>query len=184
MSKYVYAALACAVGMGLCSAQAQEAATAGGDVTADEASPLPPIVVTSPAEPISKIGEEEDDDVEPVGRPRCRARRKCGTESAQSSGPATGTGVGGEGPVGIFTLGQLDVIGGSTITNEAMWTFNKNTLDQAASIVPGVTMHNTGGSRNERDIFVRGFDRFRVPLSSTACASICPPTTDSTSTAS
>ena len=26
-------------------------------------------------------------------------------------------------------------------------------------------MTNTGGSRNERDILVRGFDRFRVPLS-------------------
>ena len=76
------------------------------------------------------------------------------------------------------------MIGGSTITNEAMWTFNKNTLDQAVAIVPGVTMTNTGGSRNERDILVRGFDRFRVPLSSTACASTCRPTTGSTSTAS
>ena len=31
-------------------------------------------------------------------------------------------------------------------------------------ILPGVTMTNTGGSRNEKDILVRGFDRFRVPL--------------------
>jgi iron complex outermembrane receptor protein len=67
--------------------------------------------------------------------------------------------------VGTFTLGQLDLIGGSTITNEAMWTFNKQSLDQAAGILPGVTMQNTGGSRNERDLFVRGFDRLRVPLS-------------------
>ena len=30
--------------------------------------------------------------------------------------------------------------------------------------MPGVTVQNSGGSRNERDILVRGFDRFRVPL--------------------
>jgi hypothetical protein len=66
--------------------------------------------------------------------------------------------------VGNYTLSQLDLIGGSTITNEAMWTFNKNSLDQAVGILPGVTMQNSGGSRNERDILVRGFDRFHVPL--------------------
>ena len=82
-----------------------------------------------------------------------------GIAQAQQSGEASG--VPG---VGIYTLGQLDLIGGSTITNEAMWTFNKNSVDQALSIVPGVTMQNSGGSRNERDILVRGFDRFRVPL--------------------
>ena len=81
------------------------------------------------------------------------------TAQAQQAGQATG--VPG---VGIYTLGQLDMIGGSTITNEAMWTFNKNSVDQAVGILPGVTMTNTGGSRNEKDILVRGFDRFRVPL--------------------
>ena len=28
------------------------------------------------------------------------------------------------------------MIGGSTVTNEAMWTFNKNTLDQAVASSP------------------------------------------------
>jgi iron complex outermembrane receptor protein len=160
MRKYAYVALLGAMGVNLCSAQAQEAATAGGDVTADEASPLPPIVVMSPAEPISKPKKS--------GKPAATGGSgavpvESETALPSDAGPAT---VGGAASsVGIFTLGQLDVIGGSTITNEAMWTFNKNTLDQAASIVPGVTMHSTGGSRNERDIFVRGFDRFRVPLS-------------------
>lgn len=65
----------------------------------------------------------------------------------------------------MFTLGQLDLIGGSTITNEAMWTYNKQSLDKAVDILPGVTRHNAGGSRNESDIYVRGFDRQRVPLS-------------------
>ena len=48
------------------------------------------------------------------------------------------------GGVGVYTLGQLDMIGGSTITNEAMWTFNKNSLDQAVDILPGVTVHQLG----------------------------------------
>jgi len=126
--------------------------TSGGDVTADEVTPLPPVIVESPAKP---------------------KRRK---SSKKAAGVVTGTGataladleakgeLPGAAGVGIFTLGQLDMIGGSTITNEAMWTFNKNRLDEALSIVPGVTMQTLGGSRNERDLLVRGFDRFRVPL--------------------
>ena len=73
--------------------------------------------------------------------------------------------------VGVYTLGQLDMIGGSTITNEAMYTFNKNGLGQAVNLLPGVTWLSTGapsinssGSRAEGDIFVRGFNRFQVPL--------------------
>ena len=46
-----------------------------------------------------------------------------------------------------------------------MWRFDKKTLDDAVNIIPGVTASNTGGSRNERLIYVRGFDRFQVPLS-------------------
>ncbi|MET0271253.1 MAG: Plug domain-containing protein, partial [Sphingomonas sp.] len=73
-----------------------------------------------------------------------------------------------------FGLGQIIVtarrpqslaIGGETLGQEAIYTFNRNSLDEAASIIPGVTASNTGGSRNERLIFVRGFDRFQVPLS-------------------
>jgi iron complex outermembrane receptor protein len=57
MYKCVFAAIGAA---GLCvaasSALAQEpsAATAGGNVTADEATPLPPVVVQAPSEPIRK----------------------------------------------------------------------------------------------------------------------------------
>lgn len=72
-----------------------------------------------------------------------------------------------------FTLGQITVIrtapadveiGATTIDAEAIYVFNRNTLDEAANLIPGVTSSNTGGSRNERLIFVRGFDRFQVPL--------------------
>jgi iron complex outermembrane recepter protein len=160
MSRIVFAA---ATAAGLCvavsSALAQDVstATAGGDVTADEATPLPPIVVQSPKEPI-------------VGRRRAKGT---GASSAQSTAAASdgsegsgATAVEGEGPaIGIFTLGQLDMIGGSTITNEAMWTFNTQSLDKAVELAPGVSSHTGGGRRNERDIYVRGFDRFRVPLS-------------------
>jgi len=164
MSKYAYAALACAVGMALHSAAAQDQAiTSGGDVSATDATPLPPIVIESPSEPISKPKKKTSAATGGSGAVPGPSAAAETVAPFAGAGPAT---VDGEaGSVGIFTLGQLDLIGGSTVTNEAMWTFNKNSLDQAASMVPGVTMQNTGGSRNERDIFVRGFDRFRVPLS-------------------
>ena len=64
------------------------------------------------------------------------------------------------------------MIGGSTVTNEAMFTYNKGSLGQAVNILPGVVWAPTGapsinssGARAEGDIFVRGFDRFQVPLS-------------------
>jgi iron complex outermembrane receptor protein len=75
---------------------------------------------------------------------------------------------------GTFTLGQIVVagqrpegiaIGSDTLTAEAIYAFNRNSLDDAANLVPGVTAGNSGGSRNERLLFVRGFDRFQVPLS-------------------
>ncbi len=73
-----------------------------------------------------------------------------------------------------FTLGQIIVtaappegisIGQSTLSSEAIYAFNRNTLDDAIGLIPGVSFANSGGSRNERLIFVRGFDRFQVPLS-------------------
>ena len=73
-----------------------------------------------------------------------------------------------------FGLGQIIVtarrdpavaIGSSTLSSEAIYTFNRNSLDEAVNLIPGVSASNSGGSRNERLIFVRGFDRFQVPLS-------------------
>ncbi len=73
-----------------------------------------------------------------------------------------------------FRLGEIIItapsgegiaIGSSTIGQQAIEIFNRNTLDDAASLIPGVTAGNSGGSRNERLLFVRGFDRFQVPLS-------------------
>jgi iron complex outermembrane receptor protein len=73
-----------------------------------------------------------------------------------------------------FTLGQIIVtaprpegiaIGQTTLSSDAIYTFNRNTLDEAVNLMPGVSSSNSGGSRNERLIFVRGFDRFQVPLS-------------------
>jgi iron complex outermembrane receptor protein len=75
---------------------------------------------------------------------------------------------------GAFTLGQIIVtarpaegiaIGGATLNAEAIYAFNRNSLDDAANLIPGVVASNSGGSRNERLLFVRGFDRFQVPLS-------------------
>ncbi len=79
-----------------------------------------------------------------------------------------------EGDEGLFTLGQVDVTGERSddstsddrVSAEEVWKFNANTLTDAVKLVPGVTSTFIGnGRRNEGDISVRGFDRWRVPLS-------------------
>jgi len=74
----------------------------------------------------------------------------------------------------VYTLGELQVtaqsrsgeaIGGSVISGETLQTYNKQTVEQALSILPGVNGSNTGGSRNERLVYVRGFDRFQTTIS-------------------
>lgn len=76
-------------------------------------------------------------------------------------------------PGRAFTLGTVviksraDAQGGtaSTVDAEQIARQNRQTLDDALAVVPGVAIGNTGGSRNERLVYVRGFDRFQVPLS-------------------
>ena len=73
-----------------------------------------------------------------------------------------------------FALGQIVVtaprtkgmgIDGETLSSDAILKFNRTALDDAINLMPGVVAGNSGGTRNERLIFVRGFDRFQVPLS-------------------
>ena len=160
MRTFVYVALwGAAMGIYLPAAHAQQVpATAAGDVSASEATPLPPLDVTAPSAPISK--------------PKVSKAKTVGGSSANSGGGAASASTAGEGGAGsgegsgkgTFTLGQLSMIGGATVSNETMWTFNTNRLDEAAALAPGVTMTNYGGRRNETDVLVRGFDRWRVPL--------------------
>lgn len=67
----------------------------------------------------------------------------------------------------IVVIGQraeaLTSVGGSLVTQEQSWTFQKLTLDQALELAPGVAT-TIRGRRNEADIFVRGFNRWQVPL--------------------
>lgn len=72
-----------------------------------------------------------------------------------------------------FTLGQIVVpaprvegvaIDTATLSSQAIYAFNRPTLDEAVNLMPGVASSNTGGSRNERVVTVRGFNRFQVPL--------------------
>ncbi len=149
-------------------ATAQDAAamTAGGDVTAEEATPLPPVVVEAPSQPIVRKQKKATKS----GTGGSAAAQVAPSQGPASTGDGEASSIGTAG-VGIYTLGQLDMIGGSTITNEAMYTFNKNSLGQAVNILPGVTWLSTGapsinssGARAEGDIFVRGFNRFQVPL--------------------
>ena len=75
-------------------------------------------------------------------------------------------------PTTSFDLGRIIVvatpgvdIGSGTVAAPAIQAFQRNTLDDAAALIPGVHGSNSGGSRNERLLYVRGFDRFQVPIS-------------------
>jgi iron complex outermembrane receptor protein len=79
----------------------------------------------------------------------------------------------GAGANKAFDLGEIIVaspkveglaVDANTLSSEAIYAFNRPTLDDAVNLIPGVSSSNTGGSRNERVVSVRGFNRFQVPL--------------------
>lgn len=103
------------------------------------------------------------------------------TKTRKSRPAATSAGAGGraapqtqaQGATDVYGPGQITVygtrtpqalVGSSTLSAASIYMFNKNTLDEAANLIPGVSSANTGGSRNERTLTVRGFNRFQVPL--------------------
>ena len=72
-----------------------------------------------------------------------------------------------------FTLGEIVVTAGRTtplvvgdnaLSARAMATFDRVTLADALNLLPGASAGTTGGTRNEGLIYVRGFNRFEVPL--------------------
>jgi iron complex outermembrane receptor protein len=79
---------------------------------------------------------------------------------------------------GTFDLGRIETVtvtaaapgeaavsmSESVLGNERLHTFNQLSLDRAVDMMPGVAASNSGGSRNEQLLFVRGFDRFQVPI--------------------
>jgi len=101
--------------------------------------------------------------------------------SAQQSQPpkagepaGNGTTAGSQPPF-VFDMGQIDVVGssqegqpvvgGSVLSSEQIWMFDRKSLDQAVNVVPGViSTIDANGRRNESNIYVRGFDRWQVPL--------------------
>jgi iron complex outermembrane receptor protein len=74
----------------------------------------------------------------------------------------------------VFDMGKIVVVGshdgqpgvgGSVLTSEQIWAFDRHSLDHAVNVVPGVvSTFDANGRRNETDVFVRGFGRWQVPL--------------------
>src|SRR5258708_3877921 len=75
----------------------------------------------------------------------------------------------------VFNLGQIEqvtitgslfsqAISQSTVSSEEAFKFNALTVDRALDLVTGAASGTTGGPRNERLFFIRGFDRFQSPL--------------------
>ena len=114
------------------------------------------------------VREARDDDQEAAEPIQARLRR---------AALLTGGGHAAQAQDNVFELGKLSVITvigeahdsdmtDNTVTVEDVWTFNRNTLDEAIKLIPGVTSTLDGTARrNERGIFVRGFGRWQVPLS-------------------
>jgi iron complex outermembrane recepter protein len=74
----------------------------------------------------------------------------------------------------VFVLGRMEssardsageTLGGASVGEEDIRTFARTTVDEAVDLVPGVAASTTGGARNERILFIRGFDRFQTTLS-------------------
>ena len=74
--------------------------------------------------------------------------------------------------VSVFTLGEIEVSGkddgnkNTTIDRvdaETIRDFNRNTVADAANLIPGVTASVTG-ARSEQTLYVRGFDIKHVPI--------------------
>lgn len=99
----------------------------------------------------------------------CAADAAAAAQNAVVANPATA-------PNDVFNLGQIEqvtitgslfaaTINEATVSNEEAYKYNALTVDQALDLVSGAASGATGGPRNERLFFVRGFDRFESPLS-------------------
>lgn len=74
----------------------------------------------------------------------------------------------------VFVLGRIDsgitssdgeTVSASSISSGEMQKYDRASVDEALDLIPGANASSTGGSRNEKLIFVRGFDRFQTTLS-------------------
>ncbi len=54
-------------------------------------------------------------------------------------------------------------LGGTTVTQADIQAFNRDTLDAAVLLASGTSVSSVG-ARNETNVWIRGFDRWRVPL--------------------
>lgn len=134
-------------------------------VGANAQTPLPPIEVRAPkAFELGqiKVGERRLATPTRVAQPSAPAQAGGGaTQPTQPAAPARASFETDSAPT---PRQNTDAFGGYTITNRQTETFARNTLDQAVNIAPGVNAYTTGGQRNEQNIYVRGFDRWQVPL--------------------
>ncbi len=72
----------------------------------------------------------------------------------------------------VFKLGEINVagtgskapaVGGGSVPREDLDDFNRETVVDALDLLPGITTTG-GGQRNERMVYVRGFDSRQVPI--------------------
>ncbi|WLT08063.1 TonB-dependent receptor plug domain-containing protein [Bartonella apihabitans] len=92
------------------------------------------------------------------------------TKAAPDNGSGSASGAYELGKVIVFAnnreWGQTagETISQSTVSSEDIRVYNRNSLDDALKIVPGVTIQNTGAMRNEQKYYIRGFDMDQASL--------------------
>lgn len=94
-------------------------------------------------------------------------------------------------PDDAYDLGELvvrdrdgQIVGGAVIRSDDMRRFDKASVDQALDVIPGAAAGSSGGSRNERLVFIAASTGSRPLCRSTGCGCSCRRTIASTSPAS
>jgi iron complex outermembrane receptor protein len=97
-----------------------------------------------------------------------------GQALAQASPAPSGASGEGAAPASVYTLGEVQVtarkqgqvsLSGTAVSQDKLQTFDIKNASDALNLIPGTVGSQTGGSRNEGVIYIRGFDRFETTLS-------------------
>lgn len=142
--------------------EAQEAQQAVPAQSTEQPPTLPPVMVFQP-KTVTPASQPRPQRAPEVSRPSAAAAPPAEPEQGAPNTGGVASSSGGA-STGMFSLGGINLMGGTYITSQQTWYFAKPTLDQALELAPGTNSSDGGSSRNERTIFVRGFDRQQVPL--------------------
>ncbi len=101
-----------------------------------------------------------------------QAKNRTASKNNKTSGAnnttASANGAYDLGDIYIYVLGgspgSFNSFSGAYISSKQIQTFSALTLDRALNLAPGVVSAPAGGSRNQQEIYIHGFNRYEIPL--------------------